>query len=192
MYKVYLHTTPSGKYYVGQTRNPLLRWCSNGMNYSSNRAFYKEIKECGWDNITHEILHECETRAEAEAYERMFIILLDSENPDKGYNNSRICHDLVRKLDRRYKYVPSKAEQSEVKFANASEDANPFDTNDIPISEANRIIDDWIYNDVHRQYAKERFINGLTFPEISKRYGVSVRQLKRIVYDCKDRIERHL
>ena len=191
MYKVYLHTTPSGKYYVGQTRNPLLRW-SNGMSYSNNRKFYAEIKECGWDRVKHEILYECETRGEAEAYERMFIILLDSENPEVGYNNSRICQKLLRLIDDRYEYHPSKEEQDEVRYINTSEDANPFDAADIPTSEAERIIDDWIYNDMHRKYIKDRFINGLSFPDISKKYGVSVRQLKRIIYDGKYRIEQHI
>jgi hypothetical protein len=191
MYKVYLHTTPSGKYYVGQTRNPLLRW-SNGMNYCSNRAFYREIKECGWENVKHEILYECESRGEAEAYEKMFIILLDSENPDIGYNNSNICHKLLKFLDRRYEYVPTKAEKDEVAYINTSEDSNPFDAADIPTSEADHIIDDWIYNEMHRTYIKERFINGMSFPEISKKYGVSVRQLKRIIYDGKYRIEQHI
>lgn len=191
MYKVYLHTTPSGKYYVGQTRNPLLRW-SGGMNYSSNRAFYAEIKECGWENVKHEILHECETRGEAEAFERMFIILLDSENPDVGYNNTHLCRDLLRKLDRRYEYHPTKAEQDEVKYVNTSEDSNPFDAADIPISEASKIIDEWIYNETHRKYLKDRFINGMSFPDISKKYGASVRQVKRIIYDGKSRIEQHI
>lgn len=191
MYKVYLHTTPSGKYYVGQTRNPLLRW-GNGVTYSSNRAFYAEIKKCGWDKVKHEILYECETRGEAEAYERMFIILLDSENPDVGYNNSHICQKLLQLLDRRYEYHPPKNEQDEVKFLSTSEDANPFDSADIPTSEAERIIDEWVYNETHRKYLKDRFINGMSFPELSRKYGASQRQLKRIIYDGKSRIEQHI
>ena len=191
MFKVYLHTCPNGKYYVGQTRNPLLRW-SNDINYSTNRTFYRDIKKYGWENIHHEIIHECETRAEAEAYERMFIILLDSENPEHGYNQTRICDDLRRKLDHRYEYVPSKADKSEVEYASTSEDANPFETKDIPTSEAEKIIDEWIYNKVHRTYLKERFIDGLSFPEMAKRHGASVRQLKRVVYAGKAQIELHI
>ena len=53
-YCVYLHTSPTNKYYVGITKqNPLKRW-ANGRGYCKNKHFYKAILKYGWDNFQHE------------------------------------------------------------------------------------------------------------------------------------------
>ena len=55
-YCVYVHTTPSGKRYVGLTSfSPEKRW-RNGGNYRSSKYFYNAIKKYGWDNIKHEVV----------------------------------------------------------------------------------------------------------------------------------------
>ena len=58
-YCVYIHTSPSGKKYVGQTmRNPEQRWGKNGIQYLNKKkekythpAFANAILKYGWDNI---------------------------------------------------------------------------------------------------------------------------------------------
>lgn len=84
--KVYMHTSPSNKVYIGITsREPKLRW-GNGCNYSSNEHFYRAIQKYGWDNFKHEILFSNLSLKEAKAKEIELIAFYDSTNPEKGYN----------------------------------------------------------------------------------------------------------
>lgn len=86
MYTVYMHTTPSGKRYVGITcQNPKSRW-QNGNGYCYNDYFYKAIKKYGWDNIKHEILFENLTKEEAEQKEIALIAEYKSNQREFGYN----------------------------------------------------------------------------------------------------------
>ena len=89
MYTVYKHTTPSGKVYVGITKqNPEQRW-KNGNGCKTNEHFYRAILKYGWENIEHEVICQAPmSAAQAGAMEKSFIALYDSTNPDKGYNNS--------------------------------------------------------------------------------------------------------
>lgn len=87
-YKVYKHTAPNGKIYIGITRlAPEKRWL-NGRGYARNQHFYKAIKKYGWDNFTHEIVATFETASEACAEEQRLIQLYDTTNPEKGYNGT--------------------------------------------------------------------------------------------------------
>ena len=57
-YIIYKHTSPSGKVYIGITKNsPNSRW-SNGNGYKTQQLFYRAIKKYGWNNFSHEILFE--------------------------------------------------------------------------------------------------------------------------------------
>ena len=52
-YSVYMHTTPSGKRYIGITcQDPKIRW-GNGYNYKKQPYFSNAINEFGWNNIKH-------------------------------------------------------------------------------------------------------------------------------------------
>ena len=86
-YKVYKHTSPSGKVYIGITKqlDPNDRWL-NGHGYKKNQYFWKAICKYGWDNITHEILHSNLTKAEAESLEIQLINEYNSIDPSYGYN----------------------------------------------------------------------------------------------------------
>lgn len=192
MYKVYLHTCPDGMYYVGQTRNPLLRWSAQGLMYQNNKSFYNAIQKWGWENIKHEILYDCETRSEAESLEKLFTILLDSENPKRGYNNTSWVNDLNRMLDKRWEYVPSKSDENELKYTTNTEDSNPFTIKDLSVTEAKDMINNWIFNKMQREMAIERYIDGDSFKVIAKKHGKSLTQAKRLVYDAKRIIEDHL
>lgn len=87
-YTVYMHTTPSGKVYVGITKqNPEQRW-ANGNGYKRNKHFYRAILIYDWKNIKHEIVESGLTKEQACAKEIELIAKYDSTNPCKGYNNS--------------------------------------------------------------------------------------------------------
>lgn len=88
-YCVYLHTSPTNKYYVGITKqNPLKRW-ANGRGYCKNKHFYKAILKYGWDNFKHEIVFSGITKDEAIQYEKYLIktLVIRRERNIKKYND---------------------------------------------------------------------------------------------------------
>lgn len=58
MYTVYIHTSPEGKHYIGQTDKPLKERWKNGEGYRNNKEFDSDIKRLGWENFAHEILED--------------------------------------------------------------------------------------------------------------------------------------
>ena len=85
-YTVYQHISPSGKSYIGLTKQiPSRRW-SNGNHYKSSPHFYAAIKKYGWDNFEHIILHTDLTLEEACEYEQYYIKELSTCDPNFGYN----------------------------------------------------------------------------------------------------------
>ena len=50
------------------------------------------------------------------------------------------------------------------------------------------LVDDWIKDKRSRQILKDRFIDGMTFDELSEKYHLSDRHVKRIVYSCCDKL----
>ena len=84
---VYIHTSPSDKYYVGITsKKPNQRW-KNGNGYKDS-VFGCAIKKYGWENIEHEIIATNLTKEEAENMEYSLIKLLQSNNKNFGYNKT--------------------------------------------------------------------------------------------------------
>lgn len=90
---VYKHTSPSGKCYIGITKQiPEKRWGLNGANYIilkkdgtyKHPYFANAILKYGWDNIIHEILHFKVTKEEACALEKKYISFYKSKG--KSYN----------------------------------------------------------------------------------------------------------
>lgn len=55
-YCVYMHTTPSGKKYVGVSKNNAAKRWDCGRGYLSNTHFFNAIMKYGWINIKHEVL----------------------------------------------------------------------------------------------------------------------------------------
>jgi len=63
-YKVYKHTVPDGRVYIGMTcKTVKARWDSG---YYGNDDFFKIIKKYGWEGIKHEIISDNLTKEEAE------------------------------------------------------------------------------------------------------------------------------
>lgn len=86
MWCVYIHTSPSNKYYVGITsKEPKVRWGHNGNAYKT-QYFSNAIKKYGWDNFQHEIIAENLTEDEAKNFEKVLISKLRSNERDFGYN----------------------------------------------------------------------------------------------------------
>lgn len=86
---IYKHTSPSGKSYIGQTRqlDVKLRW-ANGSGYKKhNTIFYKAIKKYGWNNFAHEIIEDnIQTQELANEREVYWIAYFDSFK--NGYNST--------------------------------------------------------------------------------------------------------
>lgn len=87
-YKVYMHTCPNGKKYVGITKQDVKDRWQNGKGYKPNKRFYNAILKYGWQNIQHEVLFENLTQDEAYKLEIELIALNESNNPNYGYNQT--------------------------------------------------------------------------------------------------------
>ena len=86
LFTVYLHKSPSNKYYVGITSSSLIkRWHLDGSGYKSQPKFWNAIKKYGWDNFEHIIIAIGLSEAEACKLEQQLIIKYNSKL--MGYNS---------------------------------------------------------------------------------------------------------
>lgn len=88
-FKIYQYTSPSGKYYIGQTKYSLAHRAGGdtGIGYRRSSHFYAAIQKYnGLKNFTVKILKENLTLEEANYWEQYYIALYDATNPKKGYN----------------------------------------------------------------------------------------------------------
>jgi group I intron endonuclease len=85
IYLIYKHTSPSGKSYIGQTKDYKQRCWQHQRPTSRCKAFAAAIKKYGWDNFTHELLVEHITEDEANTLEIFYIKEHQSLFPG-GYN----------------------------------------------------------------------------------------------------------
>ena len=88
-YCVYIHTSPSGKKYVGITskKPPEKRW-ANGHGYSHNSHFTNAINIYGWDYFQHEIIAEELSETDAMQMEKDLIAKYNTMNQNYGYNQT--------------------------------------------------------------------------------------------------------
>lgn len=104
-FKVYKHTFPNNKVYIGITKQkPKKRW-ENGKGYKGCDAMFNAVLKYGWDNIQHEILFEGLTYEEACEKEILLIALYKSNNRKYGYNiesggllNKEVTKETRKKL----------------------------------------------------------------------------------------------
>lgn len=93
-WSVYKHTSPSGKIYIGITKQkPEYRW-RDGKGYKNNIHFYNAIKKYGWDNFSHEVLFTSLTQDEAERIEKELVREYRCTDIRKGYNVAEGGHAL--------------------------------------------------------------------------------------------------
>ena len=101
LYCIYKHTSPSGKSYIGQTKNYDAR-CSSHRNLKTNSTRFKTaIQKYGWDSFTHEILKSGLTLEEANHWETFYISFYNSLHP-YGYNlneggDNKTASEITRK-----------------------------------------------------------------------------------------------
>lgn len=55
----------------------------------------------------------------------------------------------------------------------------------LSVSETERLINEWIFNERNRNILKRRMLDGITYERIAEEFDMSVSQIKRIVKECK-------
>ena len=86
-YRIYKHTSPNGKIYIGVTREENLnrRW-QNGKGYESCPLFWNAIQKYSWDNFIHEVIEEDVPIEQINERESYWIAYYKSNNRKFGYN----------------------------------------------------------------------------------------------------------
>ena len=84
LYCIYKHTSPSGKSYIGQSKDIIKREKQHQKTYKCP-AFRNAINKYGWDNFIHEILEDNLTIDEANIFEELYINEYNTLSPN-GYN----------------------------------------------------------------------------------------------------------
>jgi DNA-directed RNA polymerase specialized sigma24 family protein len=59
---------------------------------------------------------------------------------------------------------------------------------DLPRSEWNKLIDEWIFNERNRAILKRRLLDGVCYEPLAEEFDMSVRQIKNIVYKSEERL----
>lgn len=88
MYKVYMHTFPNGKRYIGITKQELNARFDNGNGYKNN-PMKRAIKKYKWENVKHDLLFDNLTKEQAELKEIELIDFYNTTNIEFGYNLSK-------------------------------------------------------------------------------------------------------
>lgn len=63
---------------------------------------------------------------------------------------------------------------------------------DLPRSELEALIDEWIFSDRDRAILRRRLFDGVTYERLAEEFDLSVRQTKTIIYKAEDRLFRHI
>lgn len=63
---------------------------------------------------------------------------------------------------------------------------------DMPRSEIEHLIDEWIRNERNRNVIKRRLLDGITHEKLAEEFDLSVRQIKSIVYKSENKIIKHI
>lgn len=85
-YMVYMHISPNNKKYIGLTSQKAENRWRAGKGYRYNNYFYNAINKYGWNNFKHIIIAKGLSEEEAIWLEMELIKILDTTNPNKGYN----------------------------------------------------------------------------------------------------------
>lgn len=52
---------------------------------------------------------------------------------------------------------------------------------DVPRSEWEKLIDEWVFNEQHREMLKLNLLDGWTYERLSEKFEMSTRQIARII-----------
>ena len=59
-------------------------------------------------------------------------------------------------------------------------------------SEWESVIDEWIFSERDRKLLKRRLLDGIRYEDLADEFGMSVRQVKAIIYKQSDDLFKHL
>ena len=76
--------------------------------------------------------------------------------------------------------------------AKESEGRNKPDLDQISNTEIARAIDEWIHSERDRKILKRRLIDGICYEPLADEFGMSVRQMKEIVYRSEAKLFKHI
>lgn len=68
----------------------------------------------------------------------------------------------------------------------------PKGYDNISRSQWERLIDEWIFNERNRSILKRRLLDGIRYEDLAEEFGLSVRQVKNIVYRSETRLFTHI
>lgn len=93
-YTVYMHTSPSGKAYIGITSTSVEDRWDNGNGYLKKKkdgkykqpAMANAILKYGWENFNHVIFESNLSKNDAEHMEKLLINIFQTRNKLYGYN----------------------------------------------------------------------------------------------------------
>ncbi len=63
---------------------------------------------------------------------------------------------------------------------------------DLPRSEIEKLIDEWIFSERDRAILKRRLLDGICYEPLAKEFELSVRQTKNIVYKGEKTLYSHI
>lgn len=63
---------------------------------------------------------------------------------------------------------------------------------DMPRSEWENLIDEWIFNERDRQILKRRLLDGICYEPLSEEFDLSVQQTKSLVYKLQNKLFKHV
>ena len=88
IYIVYKYTSPSNKFYIGQTCQTLEKRAAKGQGYKECPKFYNAIQKYGFQNFTVQILKDNLTLEETNYWETYYINFYNTQSDKYGYNLS--------------------------------------------------------------------------------------------------------
>ena len=62
----------------------------------------------------------------------------------------------------------------------------------LPRSEVEKLIDEWIWSERDRKILKRRLLDGTIYEKLAEEFDLSVRHVKQIVYLSEDRLFKHI
>lgn len=63
---------------------------------------------------------------------------------------------------------------------------------DVPRSEWERLIDEWVFNEEHRHLLKRNLLDGRTYEQLAYEFEMSKRQISRLLPQLQNQLFRHI
>lgn len=63
---------------------------------------------------------------------------------------------------------------------------------DISRSEWENLIDEWIFDELHRKMLKRNLLDGRTYEQIAEQFGMSSRQVARLIPKLQDKLFKRI